>query len=160
MIRFGAKVLNKRQDGYAQVKRELWGVVSAIKSDREYLMGAQVVTETDCLSIVRMMRCCTILDVAMLRWIAYVKSLKNVRHISRKDNVVADMLSRARFKDDIVKSDNEEVPGDYFTSEHICRVNVIREFQKDKYEGKSLLIEKLLKEIGESSNNKEKRAKI
>ena len=33
--RFGAKVLNKRQRGYAQVKRELWGVVSAIKSDRD-----------------------------------------------------------------------------------------------------------------------------
>ena len=73
-IRFGAKVLNERQRGYAQVKRELWGVVSAIKADRDYLIGA------------------------MLRWIAYVKSLNpEVRHISGKDNAVADMLSRARF---------------------------------------------------------------
>ena len=39
-IRFGAKVLKERQHGYAQVKRELWGVVSAIKSDRDYLIGA------------------------------------------------------------------------------------------------------------------------
>ena len=31
-IRFEAKVLNERQCGYAQVKRKLWGVVSAIKS--------------------------------------------------------------------------------------------------------------------------------
>ena len=29
-IQFGAKVLNERQRGYAQVKRELWGVVSGI----------------------------------------------------------------------------------------------------------------------------------
>ena len=27
-IRFGAKVLSERQRGYAQVKRELWGIVS------------------------------------------------------------------------------------------------------------------------------------
>ena len=59
-IRFGAKVLNERQQGYAQVKRELWGVVSAIKSDRDYLIGAEVVIETDCLPILGMMRCCTI----------------------------------------------------------------------------------------------------
>jgi hypothetical protein len=34
-IRFGAKVLNERQRKYAQVKRELWGIFSAVKSDRE-----------------------------------------------------------------------------------------------------------------------------
>ena len=28
-VRFGAKVLNERQRGYAQVKHELWGIVSA-----------------------------------------------------------------------------------------------------------------------------------
>ena len=61
------------------------------------------------------MQCCTIPDVAMLRWIAYVKSLNlEVRHISGKDNVVADMLSRARFGDDITDSDNEVVSEDYF----------------------------------------------
>ena len=45
------------------------------KTDRDYLIGADVVIETDCLPILGMMRCCTIPDVAMLRWIAYVKSL-------------------------------------------------------------------------------------
>ena len=70
---------------------------SAIKSDQDYLIGAEIVIETDCLLILGMMRCCTIPDVAMLRWIAYVKSLnQDVRHISEKDNAVADMLSRAR----------------------------------------------------------------
>ena len=75
--------------------------MSAIKSDRDYLIGAEVVIETDCLPILGMMRCCTIPDVAMLRWM-------EVRHISGKDNAVADMLSRARFGDDITESDNEE----------------------------------------------------
>ena len=58
-----------------------------------------------------------------------------LRHISGKDNAVADMLSRARFGDDIAESGNEEVSEDYFTSEHICRVNVI------------LLIGKVLQQI-------------
>jgi hypothetical protein len=65
-------------------------------------------------------------DVAMLRWIAYIKSLNpEVRHISGKDNAVANMLSNARFRDDITESDNEEVSEDYFASEHICRVSVM-----------------------------------
>ena len=73
--------------------------MSAIKSDRDYLIGAKVLIETNCLAILGMMRCCTILDVAMLRWIAYVKSLNpDVRHISGKDNAVADMLSRAHMQ--------------------------------------------------------------
>ena len=38
-IRFGAKVLSERQRGYAQVKRELWGIVSAVKADKDYLIG-------------------------------------------------------------------------------------------------------------------------
>ena len=49
--------------------------MSAIKSDRDYLIGAEVVIETDCLPILGMMRCYMIPDVAMLRWIVYVKSL-------------------------------------------------------------------------------------
>ena len=107
--------------------------MSAIKSDRDYLIGAEVVIETDCLPILRMMRCCTIPDVAMLRWIAYVSLNPEVQHISGKDNAVADMLSRAWFGDDITELDNEEVSEDYFTSEHICRVNVIRELREEEY---------------------------
>ena len=73
--------------------------------------------ETHCLLILGMMRCCTIPDVAMLRWIAYIKSLNpEVRHISGNDNAVAD---------------NEEVSEDYFASDHICRVSVMREFRED-----------------------------
>ena len=37
-IGLGAKVLNEKQHRYAQVKRELWGIVSAIKSDRDNLL--------------------------------------------------------------------------------------------------------------------------
>ena len=97
----------------------------------------------------------------MLRWIAYVKSLNpDIRHIYEKDTTVADMLSGARFGDDIAEFENEEVSKNYFASEHICRVNVIREFREEEYEGESLMIGKVLQEIEESSDDKEKRAEI
>ena len=41
-----------------------------------------------------------------------------------------------------------------------CRVNVIREFREEEYEGESLMIGKELQEIEESLDNKEKRAEI
>ena len=83
-----------------------------------------------------------------------------VQHILGKDNVVENMLSRAWFGDDIVELDNEEVLEDNITSNYACRVHVIREFWEEEYEGQNLLIGKMLQEIGESSNNKEKRVEI
>ena len=69
-IRFGAKVLSDRQRRYAQVKRELWGIISAIKSDCDYLIGVEVIIETDYLTILGMIAGCNTLDIAMLHWIA------------------------------------------------------------------------------------------
>ena len=153
-IRFGAKVLNERQRKYAQVKRELWGIVSAVKTDRDYLIGAEVVIETDCLPVLGMLRCCTIPDVAMLRWVAYIKSLNpEVCHIAGKDNAVADMLSRARFGDCVTESDNEDVLEDYFSSERVVRVSTIQEFREEEYEGDSLRIGRMLSELEGASNN-------
>jgi hypothetical protein len=42
-IRFGAKVLSERQRGYTKVKRELWGIVSTVKADRDYLIEMEVI---------------------------------------------------------------------------------------------------------------------
>ena len=55
-------------------------------------------------------------------------------------------------EDDIGESDNEEVSEDYFASEIICRVNVVREFREEEYEGESLMIGNMLEEIKESAN--------
>ena len=70
--RFGTKVLSERQRGYAQVKRELGGIVSAVKADKDYLIGTEVIIETDCLPILGMVSGCATPDLAMLRWIAYI----------------------------------------------------------------------------------------
>ena len=75
VIRFGAKVLSARQRYYPQIKRELWGMVTTLKNGKEYLIGACVVVETDCLPLLGMISSCSTPDTAMLRWIAYIKSL-------------------------------------------------------------------------------------
>ena len=53
-IRFGARILTKRQRAYPQVKRELLGALTALKAERNYLIGANVVLETDCLPLLGM----------------------------------------------------------------------------------------------------------
>ena len=53
-IRFGAKVLSERQRGYAQVKRELWGIVSTVNVNKDYLIGTEVIIEMNCLPIIGM----------------------------------------------------------------------------------------------------------
>ena len=109
-IRFGAKVLSGRQRKYAQVKRELWGIVIAIKTDRDYLIGAEVIVETDCLPVLGIIANCNIPDQAMLRWCVYIKTINpDVRHISGEKNAMADMLSRAKYeKEEVAESDSDE----------------------------------------------------
>ena len=67
VIRFGAKILIERQRAYPQIKRELWGMLIAIITDRGYLIGADVTIETDCRSLLGMISSCEIADIAMLR---------------------------------------------------------------------------------------------
>ena len=45
-------------------------MVSAVKTDKDYLIGVEVIVETDCLPILGMVSECATLDLAMLRWIA------------------------------------------------------------------------------------------
>ena len=109
------------------------------------MIGMEVIIQTDFLMVLGIMWCSMILDVTMLRWITYVKSLNSeVRHISGKDNVVADMLSRARFGDEVAESEEEEVLEDYFSSEHVHRFCAIREFREKEYGGETLRIERML----------------
>ena len=121
-IRFGAKVLSERQRGYAQVKRKLRGVISAVK------VGTEVIIDTDCLPILGMVSGCATPNLALLRWIVYIKSLNpEIRHISEKDNTMADMLSRARFEATYVTTRRGSTPA-------------LNEFDESKYDGEWLQI--------------------
>ena len=145
-IRFGAKVLSDRQRKYAQVKRELWGIVSAVKADRDYLIGTEVIIETDCLPILGMISGCATPDIAMLRWIAYIKSLNpEIRHVAGKHNVVADMLSRARYgNEEESRSDEEDNGLDFFTAS--C-AQILTTFKEEDYKGEFIEIGKYLSSL-------------
>jgi len=64
-----------------------------------------------------MITSCSTPDLAMLRWIAYIKSMDpEFKHIVRKDNPVVDILSRARYEDEEEMIDGEKDVGTNFYS--------------------------------------------
>lgn len=159
VVRFGAKVLNSRQRAYAQVKRELWGVVTAMKHEKEYLIGASVVVETDCLPLLGMITSCSTPDLAMLRWIAYIKSMNpEFKHIAGKDNAVADMLSRARYEDEVdMVDEDEDVGTNFYTmsmrrTERLCTSFTLELFTEELYEGEWLNIGRYLSSLEKREN--------
>ena len=115
--------------------------MSAVKTDKDYLIGSEVIIETDCLPILGMISGCATPDLAMLRWIAYIKSLNpEIRHIGGKENAMADMLSRARFKNESdMVSEDEDVALDFFKTARLSAddkdTQTLHAFNKDEYEG-------------------------
>ncbi|KAL2643032.1 hypothetical protein R1flu_010619 [Riccia fluitans] len=116
-----------------------------MKAKKEYLMGASVVVETDCLPLLGMITNCSTLDMTMLNWIAYIKLLNpEFKHIVGKENVVADMLSRARYdgEEDMVE-DVDDV-GEEFFSISLLRKDSEDAFKQDLYDGEWLEIGRYL----------------
>ena len=115
-----------------------------MKADKDYLIGTKVIIETDCLPILGMVSGCATPDLAMLRWIAYIKSLDpEIRHISGKDNAMADMLSRERFDEEGgMVSEDEEVGVDFFEATYVATgregTPTLNDFDESKYEGEWL----------------------
>jgi hypothetical protein len=105
----------------------------------------------DCQSILGMVSVCATPDLAMLRWIAYIKSLNpEIRHISGKDNAMADMLSRARFDDESgMVSEDEDVGSDFFEAAHLATERgstpTLNEINESGYDGEWLQIGRFLK---------------
>ena len=100
--RFGARLLHTPQKNYSQLKKELWGMMMALKHELIYLRGANVIIETDCLPLLGVIRTCSHADPHILRWITFVRTFAPVlRHISGVNNTVADMLSRASYSPDL-----------------------------------------------------------
>jgi hypothetical protein len=98
--RFGARIFTERQRRYPQIKRELWGAKIALKQDRISLIVASIMLETDCLPLLGMIANCDTPNIAMLRWIAFIRMFNlELRHVAGKDNLVADMLSRACYNE-------------------------------------------------------------
>ena len=114
------------------------------------MIGAELKIETGCLPILDMVYGCAASDLAMLRWIAYIKSLNpEIRHISRKDNAMANMLSTTQLEEEVVMvSEDEEVGVDFFESAQMMAnkrsTPAMNEFNEDDYEGEWVLIGRFL----------------
>ena len=133
--RFGARIFTERQRRYPQIKRELWGAKIALKQDRNCLIGAHIILETDCLPLLGMIANCDTPDIAMLRWIAFIRMFNpELIHIAGKDNPVADMLSRARYE--------ESTTEDCLVEAH--DVDQVLQFKEELYSGDLLVIGKYL----------------
>ncbi|KAL3679494.1 hypothetical protein R1sor_022450 [Riccia sorocarpa] len=146
--RFGARVLSKRQRSYPHVKKELWRLVTAMKAEKEYLIGAEVVVETDCLPLLGMIANCMSTDMAMLNWIAYIKTLNpEFRHIAGKDNPLADMLSRVRYEgeEDMIEDTDDIGRKFYSVSQVEGDVEVV--FREELYEGEWLDLGRYLESL-------------
>ena len=88
-----------------------------------------------------MISACATPDIAMLRWIAYIKSLNpEIRYINGKHNVVADMLSRPRYESEDDMRSNEEDVGLNFCTVSCARVLAV--FKVEDYEGEFIEIGK------------------
>ena len=125
--------------------------MSAVKTDKDYLIGSEVIIETDCLPILGMISGCATPDLAMLRWIGYIKSLNpEILHIAGKKNAMADMLSRARFENEgEMVSEDEDVALDFFKMARLSAEDKetlnLHAFNEDEYEGEWLLIGRFLR---------------
>ena len=121
-----------------------------VKADKDYLIGTKLIIDMDCLPILGMVSGCATPDLAMLRWIAYIKSLNpDIRHISGKDNTMADMLSRAWFDDEGgTVSEDEEVGVNFFESARMSvkrgATPTLNEFKESEYDGEWLRIGRFL----------------
>ena len=89
-------------------------------------------------------------NMAMLKWIAFIKSLNpKVCHISGKNNAMDNILSRACYEgnEDMVVED-EEVNVDFFESARLSAKKrgtpALHRFNENYYEGEWLLIRRFL----------------
>lgn len=122
-----------------------------MKNKKQYLIGATLVVEMDCLPLVSMIFSCSTSDVAMLRWIAYIKSMNpKFKHISRKNKALANMLSWARYdNEESIIDDEEDVDTNLYSAsftrrEGLCLATLLELFSKKLYDGEWLHLGKYL----------------
>ncbi|KAL2610916.1 hypothetical protein R1flu_022608 [Riccia fluitans] len=119
-----------------------------MKAERNYLIGAEVIVETDCLPLLGMITNCSTPDITMLNWIAYSKSVNpEFKHIAGKENVVADMLSRTWYDGEEEMIEEYEDVGEEFYFVIEVGVNSGVGFREDLYEDEWLDIGRYLQKL-------------
>jgi len=122
-----------------------------MKNEKDYLIGAAIVVGIDYWPLLGMIASCSTLDLAMLGWIAYIKSMDlEFKYIVGKDNLVANMLLCANMKMKERIIDREEDVGTNFYStsltrrKGLCLSTPLEPFTKESYKGEWLHIGRYL----------------
>lgn len=94
IISFHSKSLSKAQRNYSATKRELWGVVSALRAFREYLYGTYFHLHTDHKALV-FLHTQRHLNPMLLTWFEELMEMDfDIFHTPGLENVLPDELSR------------------------------------------------------------------
>ena len=95
--RFESGVWNKAEMRYDATKRELRGLLYALKRTRRYLFGVHFIVETDAMVLVHQLNgaASDVPGALLMRWIAWIQLFDfTIKHIPGSKNSVADGLSR------------------------------------------------------------------
>lgn len=109
-IAYTSRTLNNHERKYSAYQKECLAIVHGIDKFREYLELKPFVLQSDNQSLVWLLNHPRQLGM-IGRWIAKIMSLKfELSHISGKDNVIADALSRLYEPKDSDFDDNSDIP--------------------------------------------------
>ena len=120
-IYYASKTLDGAQVNYATTEKELLAVVYALDKFRTYLIGSKVIVHTDH-SALKYLLAKKEAKPRLIRWILLLQEF-DLEIIDKKgaENVVADHLSRLRFKSDV----GPDIPiDDSFPDDHLFAVAV------------------------------------
>ena len=120
--RFQSGIWSEAEQRYDATKRELRGLLCAMRSWRHYLYGVHFTVETDALVLVHQLNG-SMTDVPgalLMRWIAWIRIFDfTVRHVAGLKNSAADALSRKPPGDTDLREKDEETDIDDFVDAQI-----------------------------------------
>lgn len=108
-VSYFSKTLNKAERKYENLKRELMAITKGVLAFKYYLYGRPFFIVSDCKALEHFDRVVSPTDIVS-RWLMTLKEYDlKFRHVSGKDNVLADYLSRTPFPDTANLQTNPEL---------------------------------------------------
>ena len=116
-IAYASKTLNDAERNYSPTKREALAIVWALRHFRFQVLGYPVTVLTDHKPLLTLFMK-NPPDALMARWFLLIQEIyPHIRHIPGKTNILADLLSRAGYSAQTIKS---ETPEDEILIESLC----------------------------------------
>ena len=131
-IFFASRKLQKAELAYAQIDKEALAIIFAVNKFGKFLLGSEFILRTDHKPLIHIFNpeknISAVANARITRWSLKLSAFRfSIEHISGKNNIVADGLSRLPINDDEVKF---VTPSEY--------INLLEDFQKFKVDIKQL----------------------